>query len=268
MNIILIGYGKMGKSIEEIAIERGHSILLKIDADNLGDFTKKNFEKADVAIEFTQPESAFNNLSKCLDFGTPVVSGTTGWTEKLVEIKDKCKKQNGAMLHTTNFSIGVNIFFDINSRLAALMEKHQEYEVSLEEIHHTQKKDAPSGTAISLAEQILDKLSRKSKWVNHLSDNVTDLEIISERIDPAPGTHKVKYSSPIDDIEIIHTAHSRKGFASGAVLAAEFIAGKKGIFTMKDVLGLMISHVRASDSRMQCYKCCKVTSSCRLEVGC
>jgi len=238
MNIILIGYGKMGKIIEETAIKRGHKVILKIDADNLSDFTKHNFEKGNVAIEFTQPESAFNNLSKCIDFGTPVVSGTTGWTEKLDEIKNKCKKQNGSMLYASNFSVGVNIFFDINSRLAALMENQKEYEVSLEEIHHTQKKDAPSGTAITLAEQILEKISRKSKWVNHLSDNVSELEIISERIDPAPGTHKVKYTSEIDDIEIIHTAHSRKGFALGAVLAAEFIAARKGVFSMKDVLGL------------------------------
>ena len=238
MNIILIGYGKMGKIIEETAIKRGHKVILKIDADNFGDFTKQNFEKADAAIEFTQPESAFSNLSKCIDFGTPVVSGTTGWTEKLDEIKNKCRKQGGSMLYASNFSVGVNIFFDINSRLAALMENQKEYEVSMEEIHHTQKKDAPSGTAITLAEQILEKLSRKSKWVNHLSDNVAELEIISERIDPAPGTHKVKYTSEIDDIEIIHTAHSRKGFALGAVLAAEYIAGKKGVFSMKDVLGI------------------------------
>jgi 4-hydroxy-tetrahydrodipicolinate reductase len=142
------------------------------------------------------------------------------------------------MLYASNFSVGVNIFFEINSCLAALMEKQKDYDVSMEEIHHTQKKDAPSGTAITLAEQILDKISRKTVWVNHLSDNPLELEIISERIDPAPGTHKVKYASPIDDIEIIHTAHSRKGFASGAVIAAEFIAGRKGIFTMKDVLGL------------------------------
>jgi 4-hydroxy-tetrahydrodipicolinate reductase len=238
MNIVLIGYGKMGKTIEEIAIERGHHVVLKIDADNMADFTKKNLEKADVAIEFTHPESAYDNISKCMDFGIPIVSGTTGWTERLEEIKTKCKKQNGTMLYASNFSVGVNIFFEINSCLAALMEKQKDYDVSMEEIHHTQKKDAPSGTAITLAEQILDKISRKTVWVNHLSDNPLELEIISERIDPAPGTHKVKYASPIDDIEIIHTAHSRKGFASGAVIAAEFIAGRKGIFTMKDVLGL------------------------------
>ena len=238
MNIALIGYGKMGKAIEEIAIGRGHQIVLKIDFDNLEDLNKTNLNKADVAIEFTQPESAFENIRKCIEFGTPVVSGTTGWTERLDEIKNLCNKNKCALLYASNFSIGVNIFFEVNKILAALMSKQSDYEIALEEIHHTQKKDAPSGTAISLADQILEKVSRKSKWVNHLSDNPNELEIISERIDPAPGTHKVKYSSEVDDIEIIHTAHSRKGFAGGAVLAAEFLAGKKGIFTMKDVLGL------------------------------
>ena len=238
MNIALIGYGKMGKAIEEIAVGKGHKIVLKIDADNLADLNKSNLNKADVAIEFTQPESAFENIRKCIEYGTPVVSGTTGWTKRLDEIKNLCAKNKCGFLYASNFSVGVNIFFEVNKRLAALMANHQDYEIALEEIHHTQKKDAPSGTAISLAEQILEKVPRKSKWVNHASDNQTELEIISERIDPAPGTHKVKYSSEIDDIEIIHTAHSRKGFAGGAVLAAEFLAGKTGIFTMKDVLGL------------------------------
>jgi len=238
MKIVLIGYGKMGKTIEEIAISRGHSVILKIDADNLEDFNQGNLQKADVAIEFTQPENAFENISKCLEFGTPVVSGTTGWTERLGEIEKKCAKEKGSMLYASNFSVGVNIFFDINSRLAALMQPHKEYEVSLEEVHHTQKKDAPSGTAITLAEQILQKISRKKKWVNQETGKPDELEIISKRVDPAPGTHVVKYHSEIDDIEIIHTAHSRKGFALGAVLAAEYIVGKQGVFSMKDVLGL------------------------------
>jgi len=228
----------MGKTIEEIAIQRGHSIVLKIDADNLADFNKGNLQKADVAIEFTQPETAFDNISKCLEFGTPIVSGTTGWTERLEEIEKKCSKEKGSMLYASNFSVGVNIFFDINTRLAALMQPHKEYDVSLEEIHHTQKKDAPSGTAITLAEQILQKISRKKKWVNQETGKSDELEIISKRVDPAPGTHVVKYHSEIDDIEIIHTAHSRKGFALGAVLAAEYITGKQGVFSMKDVLGL------------------------------
>jgi 4-hydroxy-tetrahydrodipicolinate reductase len=237
MNIALIGYGKMGKAIEEVAVSRGHKITLKIDEDNLGDFTRDNMQKVEVAIEFTGPESAYGNISKCLEFGTPVVSGTTGWTDRLDELKEKCAKIRGTFLYASNFSVGVNIFFEINTRLASLMANHKEYDVSLVEIHHTQKKDAPSGTAITLAEHILENVPRKKKWVNQKANEAAELEIMSERIDPAPGTHKVKYFSPIDEIEIIHTAHSRKGFAAGAVLAAEFIAGKKGIFAMKDVLG-------------------------------
>lgn len=238
MKFALIGYGKMGMAIEEIAIERGHSIVLKVNIDNLEDFTEANVKEADVAIEFTHPGSAFENVQKCLEWGVPVVCGTTGWLDKFEEAKQICKQYNSALLVTSNFSIGVNLFFELNKKLAALMQPHANYDVSMEEIHHTQKKDAPSGTAITLAEQILETVSRKKKWVNHLSDNADELEIISERIDPAPGTHKVKYSSSIDDIEIIHTAHNRQGFAAGAVLAAEFIAGKHGVFSMKEVLGL------------------------------
>jgi 4-hydroxy-tetrahydrodipicolinate reductase len=237
MNIALIGYGKMGKAIEEIAVAKGHTVVLKIDEHNVNDLTKSNLAKADVAIEFTHPGSAFSNISKCIEYGTPVVSGTTGWTERIDEIYKKCETSNGAFLYASNFSVGVNIFFELNKLLADLMENQQEYDVQMEEIHHTQKKDAPSGTAITLAEQVLQRVSRKKRWVNHMSDNDGELEIISERTDPAPGTHKVKYTSAIDDIEIIHTAHSRKGFASGAVLAAEFLFGKKGIFNMQDVLG-------------------------------
>jgi 4-hydroxy-tetrahydrodipicolinate reductase len=238
MNIALIGYGKMGKAIEEIALGKGHSIVLTVSIENLEDFTTDNLQKADVAIEFTHPDSAFENIQKCFETGLPVVCGTTGWLQRYEEAKELCRRHDSALLVASNFSIGVNIFFEVNARLATLMAAQPDYDVTLEEIHHTQKKDAPSGTAITLAEQVLEKISRKKKWVNHLSDNVDDLEIISERIDPAPGTHKVKYTSPIDDIEIIHTAHNRKGFAAGAVLAAEFLAGKKGIYTMKDVLGL------------------------------
>ena len=238
MNIALIGYGKMGKAIEEIAVSKGHSIVLKIDENNTNDFTKENVKRANVAIEFTHPGSAFDNISKCIEFGIPVVSGTTGWTERLDAIWEKCREANGSFLYASNFSVGVNIFFEINKKLASLMARHKDYDVTLEEIHHTQKKDSPSGTAITLAEEILERIARKKNWVNHSTNNTTELEIHSQRIDPAPGTHKVKYSSAIDEIEIIHTAHSRKGFASGAVLAAEFLADKKGIFTMQDVLGL------------------------------
>ena len=238
MNIALIGYGKMGKAIEEIALQRGHQVILKIDIDNQDDLRKENLAKADVAIEFTGPHSAYENLNKLMGFGTATVSGSTGWLDKLEEINADCKKNNTAFLYTSNFSVGVNIFFEINKKLAELMGPHEDYDVQLTEIHHTAKKDTPSGTAITLAEQVLKNILRKNKWVNEISDVPENLEIISERIDPAPGTHKVKYSSAIDDIEIIHTAHSRKGFALGAVLAAEFLAGKKGIFSMSDVLNL------------------------------
>lgn len=238
MNIALIGYGKMGKAIEEIALQRGHAIVLKIDEPNLSDFTKENISKADVAVEFTSPHSAYENIRKIIEFGVPAVSGSTGWTDRMDEIKNYCTRNKGAFIYSSNFSIGVNIFFEINKKLAALMASHPDYDIQLEEIHHAQKKDAPSGTAITLAEQIIENIKRKRKWVNHISDDREELEIVSVRIDPAPGTHKIKYSSPIDDIEIIHTAHNRKGFASGAVLAAEFIKGKQGIFSMKDVLNL------------------------------
>ncbi|MBL7707495.1 MAG: 4-hydroxy-tetrahydrodipicolinate reductase [Chitinophagaceae bacterium] len=238
MNIALIGYGKMGKAIEEIAVQRGHSIVLKIDENNLADFNAEKIATADVAIEFTGPHTALDNIKKSIGFTIPLVCGSTGWTEKMDEVTQLVKEKNGTFLYASNFSIGVNIFFEVNKRLAALMAPHKEYEVILEEVHHTQKKDAPSGTAITLAEQVLNEIKRKKRWVNELSDNPEDLEIISQREDPAPGTHHVKYSSAVDDIEIIHTAHNRKGFAAGAVLAAEFIKDKKGIFRMKDVLGL------------------------------
>jgi len=238
MNIALIGYGKMGKAVEEIALQRGHHIVLKIDVENASDFNQANLSKADAAIEFSSPHSAFDNVMKCLQFKTPVVCGSTGWLDKYEEAKKYCIDNNGAFLYSSNYSIGVNIFFELNKRLAELMASHIEYDVSMTEIHHTQKKDAPSGTAITLAEQIMEKIPRKKNWVNHnISGHPEAIEIISERIDPAPGTHQIKYSSSIDDIEIIHTAHNRMGFATGAVLGAEFISGKKGIFSMKDVLG-------------------------------
>ena len=238
MKLALIGYGKMGKIIEEIALLRKHEIILKIDINNLPDFNKENIAKADAAIEFTGPHSAFDNVKKAIEFGVPVVCGSTGWLDKLDEIKKTVAENNGAFLYASNFSVGVNIFFELNKKLAVLMSAHHDYEAIIEETHHTQKKDAPSGTAITLAEQILAQNKKKKQWVNEVSENPEDFEIISQRIDPTPGTHSVKYSSAIDDIEIIHTAHSRKGFALGAVMAAEFIKGKKGFFSMKDVLGL------------------------------
>ena len=239
MKIALIGYGKMGKAIEAIALEQHHEVVLKIDVDNAADFTAEKMALADVAIEFTGPHSAVENILKCLSFGIPVVNGSTGWLDQWEKVANYCSEHNGTLIYSSNYSIGVNLFFEVNKYLARLMEQYPTYDVLLKEIHHTQKKDAPSGTAISLAEQVLQGLSRKTNWTN---DAVTPhsnlLAIESERIDPAPGTHHVKYTSAIDDIEIIHTAHNRTGFAGGAVTAAQFAIGKKGIYTMKEVLGL------------------------------
>jgi 4-hydroxy-tetrahydrodipicolinate reductase len=237
MRIALIGYGKMGKAIEQIALSKGHEIVLKIDLDNSHDMTPENLSKADVAIEFTGPSSAPANLLKCAAAGIPAVSGSTGWLDEYPLIVQAFERNHVAFLYSSNFSIGVNIFFEINKKLAALMTNHPEYQVIMRETHHTQKKDAPSGTAISLAEQIMSEIPSLKKWVNRPGEMVGELPILSERIDPAPGTHEVKYYSVVDDIEIIHTAHSRVGFAGGAVLGAEFIQHKKGIFSMKDVLG-------------------------------
>lgn len=228
----------MGKAIEEIALQKGHEIVLRIDSSSRSTLTAKEISQANVAIEFTTPHAAKENLLLCFEAGVPVVCGSTGWTNELPSIEKLCQEQNGALLYASNFSVGVNLFFELNKKLASLMAHQPSYEVILEEIHHTQKKDAPSGTAITLAQQILQEIDRKKQWVNDISENPEDLEIISQRIDPAPGTHHVKYSSVIDDIEIIHTAHSRKGFAAGAVLAAEFLQYKKGVYSMRDVLGL------------------------------
>ena len=238
MKIALIGYGKMGKAIEEMALSKGHEIVLKIDVNNANEFTKTNLQKAEVAIEFTGPHSAFDNVSKCIEWNVPVVSGSTGWLEKWDQITALCNQHQGCVVYSSNYSIGVNLFFEINKQLALLMEPYNDYDISITELHHTEKKDAPSATAISLAEQILEKIGRKHQWVNAASATPSDLTIHSERIDPAPGTHTVSYESTIDRIDIIHTAHTRKGFASGAVLAAEFANKKRGIFTMKQVLGL------------------------------
>ena len=238
MKIALLGYGRMGKAIEQIALQHGHHIVLKINSANVDQLDHLDNYTIDVAIEFTGPHSAFENVMKCLSMGLPVVCGSTGWLEKYDEVKTFCEVKHGTLIYASNFSIGVNLFFEINKTLAALMSKHPSYEVHLNEIHHTQKKDAPSGTAITLAEQVLEALPNKTKWVNEPSSDASDLVITSERIDPAPGTHTTTYASAIDTIEITHTAHNRKGFAGGAVLAAEFAATHKGIFSMKEVLGL------------------------------
>jgi 4-hydroxy-tetrahydrodipicolinate reductase len=237
MRIALIGYGKMGQMIERIAAQRGHQVVLRLTRDNLQDFVRENIINADVAIEFTAPESAFENVNRCLDFGIPVISGSTGWNENLPAAKAHCEKAGGTFLHASNFSVGVNIFFEVNKLLARLMKSQPHYEVSIREVHHTAKKDAPSGTAVTLAEQILAQSANKKSWISSLG-LPEQLSIISERIDPAPGTHYVNYNSAVDSIELVHTAHSREGFALGAVIAAEFIKDKKGVFTMSDVLQL------------------------------
>ena len=239
MKIALIGYGKMGKAIEEIALEQGHEIVLKIDVHNATDFTIPNLQQAEVAIEFTSPHSAVQNIKTCIEAGLPIVSGSTGWMDQWEEVMQYCKEKQGTLLYASNFSIGVNIFFEINKQLALLMSNRPEYNIGIEEIHHTAKKDAPSGTAITIAEEIISNSQSKQEWVLGDSDKKNALSIISKRIDPAPGTHIVTYDSPIDSIEIKHTAHSRKGFASGALLAATFLKGKKGVYSMKDVLKVL-----------------------------
>ena len=239
MKIALIGYGKMGQAIEELALAKGHTVDLIIDIQNREEaFTESNLKNIDVAIEFTSPHSAVENIKRCLKYGVPVVSGSTGWTDKWEEVINYCKEMNGSFLWASNFSIGVNIFFELNKYLAKMMNDKAGYNVVLEEIHHTQKKDTPSGTAITLAEGVLQNNEIKKSWINESTNDDSLLSIISKRIDPTPGTHLVKYFSEIDEIEIIHTAHNRKGFASGALLAAEFIYDKKGVFSMKDVLNL------------------------------
>ncbi|MBL7771644.1 MAG: 4-hydroxy-tetrahydrodipicolinate reductase [Chitinophagaceae bacterium] len=238
MKLALIGYGKMGKAIEEIALEKGHDIVLKISSNNLHDFTEENIRKADVCIEFTTPHTAFSNIQTCLHAGVPVVCGSTGWLEKKKAIEQIALEKDLGFLYASNFSVGVNLFFYINEQVAALMSKYPQYQVSVEEIHHTAKKDAPSGTAVTIAEGILMHRSDKTNWINEATTSVNELAIISKRIDPAPGTHTVFYQSAIDDIVLNHTAHNRKGFASGAVLAAEFLKGKSGIFGMREVLGI------------------------------
>ena len=236
MNIALIGYGKMGHAIETIAIERGHTVGLKVTSSNREQLAKEYMQDIDVAIEFTNPEGARQNVLDGLAAGVPVVCGSTGWNEELPEVKAHVLATNGAFLHASNFSIGVNIFFEINKQLAGLMNSQPGYDITIEETHHTQKKDAPSGTAITLATQVLDNVERKKTWSLNFMNNPDILPIVAHRVDSVPGTHSVKYSSAIDDIEIIHTAHNRDGFALGAVLAAEFLAGKTGVFSMHDVL--------------------------------
>lgn len=232
MKIALLGYGKMGKVIERIALERNHEIVLRKGSQDSFD----GLENADVAIDFSVPSVAVQNISTCLEKGIPVVSGTTGWLEKYNEMVVLCEQKNGSFIYGSNFSLGVNIFFELNEYLAKMMNNLKQYKVSMEEIHHTQKLDAPSGTAISLANGIIKNTSYENWTLEKAND--TQIHIDAKRIENVPGTHSIYYDSEVDQIEIKHTAHSREGFALGSVVAAEWIIGKKGVFTMKDVLGI------------------------------
>jgi 4-hydroxy-tetrahydrodipicolinate reductase len=242
MKIALLGYGKMGQIIERFATERGHEIVLKISIDNVEDFTTENLQKADVAIDFSAPDAAVGNIYKCFEANLPVVVGTTGWYGNLQEIKNDCLSSNNTLLYGSNFSIGVNLFFHLNKILAKLMNNYPAYEVQVEEIHHTQKLDAPSGTAMTIAEDIIEELDRKAEWLNEVVGTPIpeiikneQLLIESHRIENVPGTHTVVYSSEVDDIEIKHTAHSRAGFALGAIVAAEWLENKKGFYNIADI---------------------------------
>jgi 4-hydroxy-tetrahydrodipicolinate reductase len=235
MKIALIGYGKMGKEIETIALQRQHDIVLKVNSSNINSLSADDWKTADVAIEFSTPHTVLQNIRTCLEAGLPVVVGTTGWYDDFEDVRANCAALNGTVFHATNFSLGVNLFFKVNSYLAELMNKYDTYDVSMEEIHHIHKLDKPSGTAITLANQILAKIDRKENW--SLTENKPDKLFIKDvREGEVPGTHIIRYQSPVDDIEIMHKAHNRKGFALGAVMAAEFLRDKKGIYTMSDLI--------------------------------
>ena len=236
MKIALIGYGKMGKTIERIAMERGHEIVSVIDVNNLDDFDSAAFKSADVAIEFTVPQVALSNYRRAFASGVAVVSGTTGWTEELPALKKEIEDGGKTLFWSSNFSLGVNIFMAVNKYLAAIMNQFPDYNVEMTEVHHTQKLDAPSGTAITLAEDILEKLDRKTVWVKEIETKPEEMAIKSIREGQVPGIHTIRYESEVDSIEITHDAKSREGFALGAVVAAEFTAGKKGLLGMEDML--------------------------------
>ena len=235
MKIAIIGYGKMGRMVEEIALQRGHEIVCIIDQHNPEDFESPAFRSADVAIEFTTPDTAYTNVRTCIECGTPVVCGTTGWHDRLEELQALCREKNSTMIWSSNYSLGVNITFRLNRYLAELMNRFDAYNVAIEEIHHTQKKDAPSGTAISLADDILARVERKSEWVNEPTTEASAIEITSLREGTVPGTHTVTYTSEDDKIEIKHTLFSRRALALGAVVAAEYIAPRKGVFTIDNL---------------------------------
>jgi 4-hydroxy-tetrahydrodipicolinate reductase len=235
MNIALIGYGKMGKEIEQILLQRGHSITLR--SSRSAPFKAEDLAGTDVAIEFTEPHSAVDNILKCFEAGVPVVVGTTGWYTRMQEVQEACATMNGGLFTASNFSIGVNILFKINKEFARLMSDFEEYTPSMEEIHHTAKRDSPSGTAITLAEGILENYPGRGGWINESTDDAHKLGIVSRREGEVPGTHIIRYTSAVDEIQLVHQAFNRKGFALGAVRAAEFIQGKKGAYGMNDLLG-------------------------------
>lgn len=236
MKIALIGYGKMGKEIEQILLAHGHTIPLIIDMNNTQDLCAARLWEVDVAIEFTTPQTAYQNIVTCLEAGTPVVCGTTAWLDKFDQVQELCLAKKGAFFYSSNYSVGVNVFFAVNRHLAQLMNAYGEYDVTLEETHHTQKKDAPSGTAVTLAEGILENLDRKQRWICGTTTQPEELEIAAIRRSIVPGTHTVTYESDVDQLTFTHTAKNRRGLALGAVLAAEFLCGKTGIFTMTDLL--------------------------------
>ncbi len=238
MKIALIGYGKMGQAIEALALQRGHTISHRINDTNIRDLTSISPENTDVAIEFTHPDAAFANVMHCLAAGVPVVCGTTGWLEQKAKAEAYCSENGGSFFWASNYSIGVNLFMKTSNYLARLMEAAPQYDVQMEEIHHVHKKDAPSGTAITLAEGILQALSRKKSWVNELNNSPDSLPIISVREDEVPGTHTIRWQSGNDLLELSHVAHSREGFAAGALQVAEWLPGRKGIFGMDDFLSL------------------------------
>jgi 4-hydroxy-tetrahydrodipicolinate reductase len=237
MNIALIGYGRMGHEIESASLGRGHIVKLIIDMDNLDDLCAEKLSDIDAAIEFSSPDAAFENISRCLEFSVPVVSGTTGWLKDYEKAVDICKRKNTSFIHSSNFSIGVNILFRLNEELASQMAVYSEYKVSINEIHHTKKLDAPSGTAISLVQGIVGRHPQYKNWCDENDKKENCIPIQSLREGVVPGTHTVSWNSEIDTITISHEAKNRKGFAIGAVVAAEFIHSKKGIFTMRDVMG-------------------------------
>jgi 4-hydroxy-tetrahydrodipicolinate reductase len=236
MRIVLIGYGKMGKEIERIAMDRGHQIVSKIDIENPDDLISLTNKEVDVAIEFSNPISAFSNIMKCIEKQIPIVCGTTGWLEKKAEVEKATQSFDSTFFYASNYSIGVNLFFKLNKQLAKLMQPHAGYDIYTNEIHHVEKKDSPSGTAITIAEGIMSQYSNKTKWVNNEIPGADEIAIWSQRESTKPGTHTVKYISKVDQIEVTHEAFSREGFALGAVIAAEWILGKKGVLGMDDML--------------------------------